>query len=107
MADPAGDELFAFDVLAVRVLVAVLADVALGDDLVTLGKPLGSLLGGTAAARERLAALPGVAHVYVRGITAGRLTADLDFDGTAADLAAVLERAGYTVRSLSSEAVAL
>ena len=66
-----------------------------------------SLLGGTAAARERLAALPGVAHVYIRGITAGRLTADLDFDGTAADLAAVLERAGYTVRSLSSEAVAL
>ena len=49
----------------------------------------------------------GVAHVYVRGITAGRLTADLDFDGTAADLAAALERAGYTVRSLSSEAVAL
>ena len=55
----------------------------------------------------RLAALPGVAHVYVRGITAGRLTADLDFDGTAADLAAALERAGYTVRSLSSEAIAL
>ena len=66
-----------------------------------------SLLGGTADARERLAALPGVSHVYVRGITAGRLTADLDYDGTAADLAATLERASYTVRSFSSEAVAL
>ena len=66
-----------------------------------------SLLGDAAAARERLAALPGVAHVYLRGITAGRLTADLDYDGTAADLAAALTRAGYTVRSLSSEAIAL
>ena len=85
---------------------AALKKAATPEQHVRLTAPV-SLLGGTAAARERLAALPGVAHVYVRGITAGRLTADLDFDGTAADLAAVLERAGYTVRSLSSEAVAL
>lgn len=85
---------------------AALAKAATPEQHVRLTAPV-SLLGGTAAARERLAALPGVAHVYVRGITAGRLTADLDFDGTAADLAAALERAGYTVRSLSSEAIAL
>ena len=85
---------------------AALKKAATPEQHVRLTAPV-SLLGGTADARERLAALPGVAHVYVRGITAGRLTADLDYDGTAADLAAALERAGYTVRSFSSEAVVL
>lgn len=85
---------------------AALKKAATPEQHVRLTAPV-SLLGGTADARERLAALPGVSHVYVRGITAGRLTADLDYDGTAADLAAALERAGYTVRSFSSEAVVL
>lgn len=85
---------------------AALEKAATPEQHVRLTAPV-SLLGDAAAARERLAALPGVAHVYLRGITAGRLTADLDYDGTAADLAAALTRAGYTVRSLSSEAIAL
>lgn len=63
--------------------------------------------GTTASARDALAAIPGVQHVYIRAVTLGTLTADLDFDGTAADLTAALERSGYTAKRLSSESIEL
>lgn len=92
--------------LAPRLARAALQKAATPEQHVRLTAPV-ALFGDSAEARERLAALPGVSHVYLRGLTAGRLTVDLDFDGTAADLAAALSRAGYEVKGFSSEAVTL
>lgn len=92
--------------LAPRLARAALQKAATPEQHVRLTAPV-ALFGDSAEARERLAALPGVSHVYLRGLTAGRLTVDLDFDGTAADLAATLSRAGYEVKGFSSEAVTL
>ena len=58
-----------------------------------------------ADARVTLEALPGVQHAFVRGLVQGGYTIDLDYDGTAADLAGVLEQAGYTVLHFEAERV--
>ena len=62
-------------------------------------------LGSIAAARETLGALPGVQHVFVRGLTQGIYTIDLDYDGTASDLVNTLQPAGYTVTHFTVESV--
>lgn len=92
--------------LAPRLARAALEKAATPEQHVRLTAPV-TLFGDSAEARERLAALPGVNHVYIRSLTAGQLTIDLDFDGTAADLAAALARAGYDVKRFSAEAVDL
>lgn len=62
-------------------------------------------LGSLAAARDTLGALPGVQHVFVRGLTQGIYTIDLDYDGTASDFVNTLQQAGYTVTHFTAESV--
>ena len=60
---------------------------------------------GVSDARATLEGLPGVQHAFLRGLVSGVYTLDLDYDGTASDLASVLEGTGYPVAQLSAEQV--
>jgi hypothetical protein len=62
-------------------------------------------LGTFSEAREKVEALPGVQHVYLRSLARGIYTLDLDFDGTAGDFATVLEQQGYHVTYFAAESV--
>lgn len=54
-------------------------------------------------AYERLRSLPGVSNVYVRRAVGGGLQADVDYDGTAYDLARAMECEGMAILEMSSE----
>ena len=56
-------------------------------------------------ARNTLEALPGVQHAFLRGLVQGVYAIDLDYDGTASDLAGVLENAGYHVVQFEVERI--
>ena len=92
--------------LAPRLAAAALGKAQTVEQHVRLLAPL-ALFGDVANAREELGALPGISHVFVRTLAADRLSIDLDYDGTAADCAAMLSRKGYHVTGLASEQVTL
>lgn len=60
-------------------------------------------LGNMTEAYSFLGRLPGVSGVYPRAQEGGQQAFDIDYDGTAFDLAQTLEREGATVRETSSE----
>ena len=62
-------------------------------------------LGSASEARSQLEALPGVQHAFLRSQTSGIYTIDVDYDGTAADFASMLEQAGYTIAHFEAESV--
>ena len=62
-------------------------------------------LGSASEARSQLEALPGVRHAFLRSLTSGIYTIDVDYDGTAADFASMLEQAGYTIAHFEAESV--
>ncbi|MDY6268388.1 MAG: hypothetical protein SPL39_05400 [Selenomonadaceae bacterium] len=64
-----------------------------------------SRFGSAPEARSMLEALPGVQHAFLRSLTSGIYTIDLDYDGTAADLVGVLESAGYHVAHFEAERI--
>lgn len=68
--------------------------------LVTGGK-----LGNISELTSYLEGLPGVHNVFVRGSAWNNITVDVDFNGTAHDLAAVLEGQGMPVSEMGSEYV--
>ena len=68
--------------------------------LVTGGK-----LGNISELTEYLQGLPGVHNVFVRGSAWQNITVDVDFNGTAHDLAAVLEGQGLKIIEMGSEYV--
>ena len=63
----------------------------------------GNRLGSMSEAYARISAIPGVSGVYTRLKQAGVLQIDVDYHGTAHDLAQALERDGVTIREMTSE----
>ena len=63
----------------------------------------GGALGDLNETYDKLAALPGVVNVYPRTRAFGNIEADVDFLGTAFDLAQTLEQAGIKVKEMGSE----
>lgn len=66
-----------------------------------------ALFGSLQAAQARFSAVPGVQQVFLRSLSGGRLVLDVDFDGTASDLAQALEREGFRVSSLAEGRLSL
>ncbi len=63
----------------------------------------GGVLGTMSEAYARISAIPGVSGVYTRVKQAGVMQIDVDYHGTAHDLAQALERDGVTIREMTSE----
>ena len=63
----------------------------------------GGVLGTMSEAYARISAIPGVSGVYTRVKQAGVMQIDVDYHGTAHDLAQALERDGITIREMTSE----
>lgn len=62
----------------------------------------GGKLGSMTQAYERVNAIPGVNRVYTRTAQDGNLQIDVDYNGTAYDLAQALERDGIAIKEMSS-----
>ena len=60
-------------------------------------------LGNISEATETLRELAGVRNVFVRSLSFGNMTVDIDFNGTAHDFAAVLEGNGCKVLAMGAE----
>lgn len=60
-------------------------------------------LGSMSDAYARISSIPGVSGVYTRTKQAGVMQIDVDYNGTAYDLAQALERDGITIREMTSE----
>ncbi len=60
-------------------------------------------LGSMSQAYQRISALPGVSHVFTRSSGYGNIQVDVDYVGTAYDLAAEMERAGIPIKEMNSE----
>ncbi len=60
-------------------------------------------LGSMSDAYARISSIPGVSGVYTRTKQAGVMQIDVDYHGTAYDLAQALERDGITIREMTSE----
>ncbi|MBR2214534.1 MAG: hypothetical protein IJ849_02105 [Selenomonadaceae bacterium] len=67
----------------------------------------GSALGSMSQAYQRLSAVPGVSHVFTRSQSGGNMQIDVDYLGTAYDLAAELERSGIAIKEMNSEYIKL
>ena len=63
----------------------------------------GNRLGSMSDAFARISAIPGVTGVYTRLKQADVMQIDVDYHGTAHDLAQALERDGITIREMTSE----
>ena len=63
----------------------------------------GNRLGSMSEAYARISAIPGVSGVYTRLKQAGVMQIDVDYHGTAHDLAQALERDGIAIREMTSE----
>ena len=63
----------------------------------------GNRLGSMSDAYARISRIPGVSGVYTRTKQAGVMQIDVDYHGTAHDLAQALERDGITIREMTSE----
>ncbi|MBQ8697528.1 MAG: hypothetical protein IJ521_00820, partial [Schwartzia sp.] len=60
-------------------------------------------LGSMSDAYARISSIPGVSGVYTRTKQAGVMQIDVDYNGTAYDLAQALERDGITIKEMTSE----
>ncbi len=60
-------------------------------------------LGSMSQAYQRISSLPGVSHVFTRGTSYGNIQVDVDYVGTAYDLAAEIERSGISIKEMTSE----
>ncbi len=63
----------------------------------------GNTLGSMGDAYERISSIPGVSGVYTRMKQGGVMQIDVDYNGTAYDLAQALEREGIPIREMTSE----
>lgn len=63
----------------------------------------GNRLGSMSDAFERISSIPGVSGVYTRMKQGGIMQIDVDYNGTAHDLAQALERDGIAIREMTSE----
>ena len=63
----------------------------------------GNRLGSMSDAYAFISAIPGVSGVYTRTKQAGVMQIDVDYNGTAYDLAQALEREGITIKEMTSE----
>jgi len=63
----------------------------------------GGALGTMSQTYQRLSELPGVNHVFTRSSSFGNIQVDVDFIGTAYDLAAVMEQSGIVIKEMNSE----
>ena len=63
----------------------------------------GNRLGSMSDAFERISSIPGVSGVYTRMKQGGVMQIDVDYNGTAHDLAQALERDGIAIREMTSE----
>ncbi len=63
----------------------------------------GNVLGSMGDAYARISRIPGVSGIYTRTKQAGVMQIDVDYHGTAYDLAQALERDGITIREMTSE----
>ncbi len=63
----------------------------------------GGALGSMSEAYARISGIPGVAGVYTRVLRADCMQIDVDYTGTASDLAQALERGGVAIREMNSE----
>ncbi len=61
------------------------------------------VLGGMSETYQRISAIPGVNHVFTRSASYGTIQVDVDYDGTAYDLASELERNGIAIKEMNSE----
>lgn len=60
-------------------------------------------LGSMSETYQRISAIPGVNHVFTRSASYGTIQVDVDYDGTAYDLASELERRGAVIKEMNSE----
>ena len=60
-------------------------------------------LGSMSQAYMRIASLPGVSHVFTRSTSHDNIQVDVDYLGTAYDLAVEMERAGIAIKEMNSE----
>ena len=60
-------------------------------------------LGTMSQAYQRISQLPGVSHVFTRSTSYGAIQVDVDYMGTAYDLATEMEQAGITIKEMNSE----
>lgn len=60
-------------------------------------------LGTMSQAYQRISQLPGVSHVFTRSTSYGTIQVDVDYMGTAYDLATEMEQAGITIKEMNSE----
>lgn len=60
-------------------------------------------LGTMSQAYQRISQLPGVSHVFTRSTSHGVIHVDVDYLGTAYDLASEMERAGIPIKEMNSE----
>lgn len=63
----------------------------------------GNALGSMSQTYQRISALPGVSHVFTRSTSYGNIQVDVDYMGTAYDLATEMERAGIAIKEMNSE----
>ncbi len=63
----------------------------------------GNRLGSMSDAYAFISSIPGVSGVYTRTKQGGVMQIDVDYNGTAYDLAQALEREGITIREMTSE----
>lgn len=63
----------------------------------------GGALGTMGEAYARISRIPGVSGVYTRAMQGGNMQIDVDYHGTAHDLAQALERDGIEIREMNSE----
>ncbi|MBQ1509401.1 MAG: hypothetical protein IIZ54_00690, partial [Selenomonadaceae bacterium] len=54
-------------------------------------------------AYQRISSLPGVSHVFTRSTSYDVIQVDVDYVGTAYDLAMEMEQAGITIKEMNSE----
>ena len=60
-------------------------------------------LGSMGQAYQRISSLPGVSHVFTRSTSYDVIQVDVDYVGTAYDLAMEMEQAGITIKEMNSE----
>lgn len=60
-------------------------------------------LGSMSQAYMRISSLPGVSHVFTRSTSYDNIQVDVDYLGTAYDLAMEMERAGIAIKEMNSE----
>ena len=60
-------------------------------------------LGSMSQAYQRISSLPGVSHVFTRSTSYDVIQVDVDYVGTAHDLAMEMERAGIAIKEMNSE----